>query len=384
MTGPLAGVKVLDLTRMFAGPYCTQILADLGAQVLKVEDPRTGDPTRRNLPMKNSESAYFMALNRGKRSLTMDLKSAADQELLRSLISEATVVVENFRPGVTRRLGIAPASAAELNPRLVYCSLSGFGATGPYRDHISFDLINQAMAGFIDLTGNPDGSPVRVGVPIGDMAGGLYTAMAAISGLIHVQRTGSGIWFDLALHDVLVAMLDDVVLDYSAGGAAPVRRGRFGGRGQAIGCFQARDGWVAVDVSRPGEPTRALTVLGQSVATEADPADIGAALDGAVAEWTVADIVERLTKDGIACSKVNAIDEVLAEAVTRAPGMRFGALHPAAGDIENLASPFILDGRRAGTGTVSPLLGEANDEVRARRTFPVFEEVASKAEKATT
>lgn len=377
MTLPLDGVRVLDLTRMFAGPCATAVLADLGAEVVKVEEPRIGDPTRRNLPLWGSdngegESAYFMSLNRGKRSVTLDLKSDAGAAAVRELIGTCDVLVENYRPGVMARLGLDHETLAATHPRLVYCSLSGFGATGPLRDKISFDLVNQAMAGTIDLTGDPDDRPVRIGVPVGDMAGGLYVAIAALAGLRARERTGLGSWIDLSLHDVLISLLAGVAQRYFASGEVPTRTGSRDRDLAPQGCYRASDGWLVLSAVTDEHWHSLAGILGipadddrftdARTRKQHEPAldDLLAERLGTrpVVQWTAV-----LTAAGVPAAPVRSLPDALQSALVAEGGIAFDAVHPTVGPMRNLASPLVLDGRRAGVGTTSPVLGADTDAV---------------------
>ncbi|MER5669625.1 CaiB/BaiF CoA transferase family protein [Pseudonocardia alni] len=371
MTAPLAGIRVLDLTRMFAGPCATEVLADLGADVVKVEEPRIGDPTRRNLPLWGGESAYFMSLNRGKRSIALDLKSEAGRDVLLGLVDRADVLVENFRPGVMDRLGLGHEALAQRRPGLVYCSLSGFGATGPLRDKISFDLVNQAMAGLIELTGDPDDRPVRIGVPIGDMAGGLHLCLAVLAGLHGRARTGHGCWADLALHDVLIGLLSDVAQRYLDGDEDTSRTGTRHRDLAPRGRYHARDGWLVLSAVRD-EQWRALTgVLGiarddrftdahrRKEHETALDALLGERLAGAdVATW-----VRALTAAGVPAAPVHSLADALGSPLVRDRGLATDAVHPTVGPVRTLASPLLVDGVRAGTDGASPVLGADTDAV---------------------
>lgn len=372
MAPPLHGVRVVDLTRMFAGPCATAVLADLGAEVVKVEEPRIGDPTRRNLPTWGGQSAYFMSLNRAKRSVTLDLKTAAGAAAVRELIGTCDVLVENYRPGVMARLGLDHETLGAAQPRLVYCSLSGFGATGPLRDKISFDLVNQAMAGMIDLTGDPGERPVRIGVPVGDMAGGLYLAIAALAGLRNRDRTGRGSWIDLSLHDVLISLLAGVAQRYFGTGEVPRRTGSRDRDVAPQGCYRAADGWLVLSAVHDGH-WRSLAEVLDLPATDERFADAGSrkrhepALDSllgqrlgerTVAEWTAA-----LTAAGVPAAPVHSLPEALNSALVRERRIDFDAVHPTVGPMRNLASPLVFDGRRAGVGTTSPVLGADTADV---------------------
>jgi CoA:oxalate CoA-transferase len=244
--GPLAGTLVLDLTRVLAGPYCTMVLADLGARVVKIEVPEQGDDARRIGPFVDGRSAYFGSLNRGKQSLALDLKDEADRARFERLLARADVLVENFRPGVMRRLGYAWPALHSRHPRLVLASTSGFGQTGPYADRAAYDVVVQAMGGIMSLTGHPGAAPTRVGTSIGDIAAGLFTAIGIEAALLERERSGSGTHVDVAMLDAQVAILENAIARTVATGAAP---GPIGSRHPSIAPFQAlavKDGFVVV------------------------------------------------------------------------------------------------------------------------------------------
>jgi crotonobetainyl-CoA:carnitine CoA-transferase CaiB-like acyl-CoA transferase len=368
MSLPLAGIRVLDLTRMFAGPCGTEALADLGAEVVKVEEPRIGDPTRRNLPFWGSESAYFMSLNRGKKSITLDLKSLAGKQAALDLVRSCDVLVENYRPGVMARLGLDWETLSKEHPRLVFCSLSGFGATGPLRDKISFDLVNQAMAGMIDLTGDPDQRPVRIGVPVGDMAGGLYLAVAALAALRARDRTGVGSWVDLSLHDVLISLLSNVAQRFFHTGEAPTRTGSRDRDCAPQGCYRACDGWLVFSAVTDPDWQALLKVLAlPELATDTRFATaqrrkthehlLDELLEKRLAQRTVAHWTTALVEAGLAAAPVNSLKTALESPLVAERAIIFTAEHPTVGPMRNLASPLVLDGQRAGTAGTSPVLG---------------------------
>ncbi|WP_433503107.1 CaiB/BaiF CoA transferase family protein [Pseudonocardia halophobica] len=376
MSLPLEGVRVLDLTRMFAGPCAAQVLADLGAEVVKVEEPRIGDPTRRNLPMWGDESAYFLSLNRGKRSVTLDLRTPEGHEALLRLVDRSDVLVENFRPGVLARLGLGPEELAARRPQLVCCSLSGFGATGPLRETISFDLVNQAMSGMIELTGEPGERPARIGVPIGDMAGGLYLSLAVLAGLAQRERTGQGCWVDLALHDVLITLLSDVAQRHFLTGGDTTRTGSRDRDEAPRGRFRALDGWLVLSAVRP-EHWRGLLDVLDAPELGADPrfadaasrkrheAELDAALEARLATRDLASWVRELTAAGVPAAPVNSLKDALESPLLQGGGLIVEAVHPTTGRIRTLASPLLLDGERAGGTDVSPVLGADTADVLA-------------------
>ena len=234
--GPLSGLLVVDLTRVLAGPFCTMMLADLGARVIKVEAPGTGDDARRIGPFVGGVSAYFLSLNRGKESLALDLKSAADRSLFERLLARADVLAENFRPGVMQRLGYGWETLEARYPRLVMASISGFGQTGPYAQRPSYDVIAQAMGGVMSLTGHPGTGPTRVGTSTGDITAGLFAAIGILAALAARQRSGRGARVDVSMLDAQVATLENAIARYFASGEVP---GPLGSRHPSIAPFQA-------------------------------------------------------------------------------------------------------------------------------------------------
>ena len=366
---PLAGVRVLDLTRMFAGPCATEALADLGADVIKLEKPRVGDPTRRNLPFWGEESAYFISLNRGKRSVTLDLKSPEGRDAALALAAQADIVVENYRPGVMDRLGLGADELLRRNPALVVCSLSGFGATGPLREKISFDLVNQAMAGTIDLTGDPDDRPARIGVPIGDMAGGYYTALAALAGLRAARRTGVGCHLDLALHDILVALLGSHAQAYLDTGEVPTRVGNRDRGSAPVGCYRTADAWLVLDAGDDRSWHALTELLGlpddARSAPERKAAEdkIDRVLTERFVDRTAADWATLLTAAGVAAAPVLTLAEALDSDLARDRGLAYELPDPDVGTIRNLASPIVVDGHRLGRGATVPRLGADTEAV---------------------
>jgi CoA:oxalate CoA-transferase len=223
--GPLSGLLVLDLTRVLAGPYCTMVLAELGARVIKVENPAGGDDSRRFAPFFRQRSAYFMSLNRGKESIALDFKNEADRALLLRIARRADVLVENFRPGTLERLGLGYERLRAENPRLIYAATSGFGHTGPWSRKPAYDLIVQALSGMMSITGQPGGPPTKCGTSVGDITGGLFTALGVCSALYHRERTGSGLKIDVSMLDAQIAILESAVMRYAVTGETPPAMG---------------------------------------------------------------------------------------------------------------------------------------------------------------
>ena len=240
--GPLTGITVIDLTRVLAGPYCTMVLADLGARVIKVEQPGTGDDSRAFGPFLKGRSAYFLSLNRGKESIALDLKKAEDKAVFEQLLERADVVVENFRPGTMEKLGYGFDTLHEKYPRLIYAAASGFGHTGPYSKRAAYDMVVQAMGGLMSVTGTPGAEPVRVGTSIGDITAGLFTAIGVNGALFHRATTGEALKVDVAMLDCQVAILENAIARYAATGEVA---GPIGARHPSItpfSAFKAADG----------------------------------------------------------------------------------------------------------------------------------------------
>lgn len=252
LTGPLHGFTVIDLTRVLAGPYCTLLLADLGARVIKVEQPVTGDDARQIGPFVDGDSAYFMSLNRNKESIALDLKSPEDRKIFESLLQTADVLVENFRPGTMEKLGYGWETLHARFPRLVFTSVSGFGQTGPYSKRPAYDMVVQAMGGIMSLTGHPGTPPTRVGVSIGDLGAGLYAAIGTQAALLQRSRNGEGDRVDVAMLDCQVALLENAISRMQVDGRAP---GPIGSRHPSItpfDVFRATDGWFVIAAGNDG------------------------------------------------------------------------------------------------------------------------------------
>ena len=222
---PLSGLRVVDLTRILAGPFCSMLLADMGAEVIKIETPGVGDPVRRQGVVREGLSWYFAGFNRNKRSLTLNLRHAEGRAVLKKLIAGSDVLVENFRPGVLASIGFDSARLAALNPALVYCNITGFGTSGPYRDRPSFDFVAQAMSGFMSVTGEPDGAPMRAGPPIADLVAGLYGALGVCAALVRRGRSGQGDTVGASLNNGMISMLGFLAANYLATGEQPPRTG---------------------------------------------------------------------------------------------------------------------------------------------------------------
>ncbi len=262
MSGPLAGIKVLDLSRVLAGPYCTALLADLGAEIIKLEPP-AGDDYRHIGPFKDGESALFALNNRGKKSIVLDLKNPADLKLAQELAARVDVVVENFRPGVAARLGLGAETLREANPRLIYCSISGFGQDGPFKDLPAYDLVVQAMSGLMATTGEDGGAPLKTGESIADLVAGLFASWSIMAALVSRNATGQGSTLDVAMYDALFSMLTTSHAQYFYGGVLPGRVGNRHPLSTPFGCFRTSDGLVVIAVLHAGQFQRLASLIGK-------------------------------------------------------------------------------------------------------------------------
>jgi CoA:oxalate CoA-transferase len=377
VTLPLSGLKVLDLTRVLAGPYCTMVLADLGADVVKVEAPEIGDDSRHFGPFVGAESAYFMSLNRNKRSITLNLKVGRGKDLFASLVECFDVLVENFRPGTMEKLGLGYEKLAARNPRLVYAAASGFGHTGPYRLKPAYDVVVQGMGGIMSITGHPGGPPTRVGASIGDITAGLFTTVGILAALRAREQTGKGQLVDVAMLDCQVAILENALARYEVSGQVP---GRIGNRHPSITPFSsipAADGYLIIAVGNDALWEKFCRLVNRDD-LRSDPAfhtnhdrtenwnRLEPELASVFARHTVKEWLDLLEESGIPCGPINAIDQVVADPQIRAREMVVEVQHPTAGPLKMAGSPVKLS--ESPTGWLrrpSPLLGQHTDEVLA-------------------
>lgn len=331
MTQTLQGLRILDLTRMLAGPYATMLLADLGAEVIKVEDPG-GDPMRRMGPPfePDGTSPYFVAVNRNKKSVVLDLKSSEGRRLFLRLAATADAVVDNFRAGVTERLGISHAELSLVKPDLVTCSITAFGEKGPYRDLPAFDLVLQAMGGSMSITGQPGGPPTRAGVPIGDLAGGLMAAFAVCAALLRRERTGRGEHLDISLLDAQVSLLTYVAQYYLTDGRVPGPVGSAHPSVVPYQAFQTADGWVVVAVfgdnfwppfCRAVELEHLIPRYPNNPARLAARGELLTEIEARFRQRSTAEWTRRLWQAGVPAGPVNTVDRVLSDPQVLARGM---------------------------------------------------------------
>jgi crotonobetainyl-CoA:carnitine CoA-transferase CaiB-like acyl-CoA transferase len=369
---PLQGITVVDLTRVLSGPYCTMMLADMGARVIKIEQPGKGDDTRGwGPPFLAGESSYFLSINRNKESVTLDFKSADGRALLERLIARADVLVENFRPGTLEKNGLDYAAVAARHPRLVYCSISGFGHTGPRRREAGYDAVMQAEGGLMSITGSPDGLPYRLGVAIADIVSGMFASQAITAALFARERTGSGQHADIAMLDSVVALLSYQAGIYFANGAAPPRLGNRHPTIVPYETFRASDGDFVVAVGNDDQWRRFCGVTGfvqeDRYATNRQRVEhydtLKPALDAALAANTRGHWIERLKAAGVPCGSVRDLHEVFSDPQTRARDMLVEIEHAVAGILKVTGTPMKFSATPGSVRTPPPLLGEHTDRV---------------------
>lgn len=380
MTNPRAldGIRVLDLSRILAGPWATQILADLGADVLKIEKPGVGDDTRGWGPPfvdgadGRHDAAYFFAANRNKRSITLDFTTVEGAEILQRLIPQCQIMVENFKTGGLAKYGLDYATVSRLNPSIVYCSITGFGQDGPYAQRAGYDYLVQAMGGLMSITGQPDGAPgaepLKVGVAVADLFSGMYAVTGILAALRHAERTGEGQHLDIALLDCQAAMLANQAMNYFASGEAPTRLGNAHPNITPYQVFATADGHIVLAVGNDSQfrdfcavadlrglpdDTRFSTNKSRIANRDALVALIGAAMRAK----TTADWITTLEKAGVPCGPINTIDQVFADPQIKARGMAQTISLDGGGDVTVVASPLKFSQTPVSTHTGPPALG---------------------------
>lgn len=373
--GPLAGVRILDLSRILSGPFATMVFADLGADVIKLENPRTGDDTREwGPPYQGDQSAYFLAVNRNKRGIAVDLKTARGREIALRIADQSDVVVENFRPGTSGRLGLGYDELSSRNPRLIYASISGFGQTGPFASEPGYDAIAQALSGLMSVTGEADGAPVRVGNSAADLGASMWAAIGILAALHARHTTGRGEWIDISLLDGQIASLTYLAGGYFASGIVPRR---YGSAHPSIVPYQAlrtADGHLMVAVGNDTLWQRFAPLIGLPELVDdprfaSNPKRVEnrkaliPLLEAALAAKGSGAWADELSAAGIPAGAINSIDAALAHPQVVARGMVVTADHPTAGTLRMTGSPIKLSRYTATVRRPPPELGEHTDEV---------------------
>nr|WP_272875996.1 CoA transferase [Neoroseomonas soli] len=381
-------MRVIDLTRVLAGPLAAQFLGDLGAEILKVEPPGKGDETRGFAPFVGGESHYFLGLNRGKRSLVLDLRKPEGADILRRLVATADVLVENFRPGVMERLGLGAEALMALNPRLIYCAISGFGMTGPLRDKPSFDIVTQALTGVLSVNGEPGHPPAKLGLPIGDMSGGIFGAIAILSALHERTTTGRGRLIDVSLYDGTMSLLGYLSQLAFLSGEDPRPMGSAHPSVVPYDGFPARDGTIIIACLADGFWPKLCNALGCSE-MGADPryatmalrrehrAEIEPRIAAITATRTVAEWRRLLEQHDVPHAPVLGVTAALSHPHAAAREMVVEVEHPAAGPLRMLGRPIKFPGERQAPLEPPPMLGQHTVEV-LRRELGLTEEQVEK------
>jgi crotonobetainyl-CoA:carnitine CoA-transferase CaiB-like acyl-CoA transferase len=372
--GPLTGTTVVDLTRVLAGPYCTMLLADMGAEVIKIEDPLGGDDVRRFPPFVDGWSSYFLGLNRNKKSVALDLKTPGGSDALTRLITRADVLVENFRPRSLARLGFGYDAVRAINPRLVYCSISGYGQTGP-RAHLSgYDPIIQAESGLMSITGFPNGPPTRTGIAVTDFLSGLYANQGILLALLNRVSSGTGQHVDIALFDSMLSTLSMPAGMFEATGRDPERLGNAHPSIAPYEVFQAQDGLIMICAGNDRLWRGLCEAIGQNdlsqeprFRTNADRVshrpELKGQLESVFAGLTVEDLVDRLEKRSVPCGRVRSVAEAMTDPQIRARDMLLHFDVPGHGVFRVLGNPVKMSGLRHDAPSAPPRLGEHTDAV---------------------
>jgi crotonobetainyl-CoA:carnitine CoA-transferase CaiB-like acyl-CoA transferase len=386
--GALTGVRVLDMSRVLAGPWCGQILADLGAEVIKIERPGSGDDTRGWGPpylkdrdgQDTHESAYFLGANRGKKSVTLDIATPAGQEIARRLAAQSDVLIENYKAGDLTRYRLGYEELRTLNPGLVYCSITGFGQTGPMRSVAGYDFIIQAMGGLMSVTGEaegrPGGGPLRVGVAVADLSTGMYATVAILAALFHRTRSGQGQYIDMALLDTQIAMNANMNMNYLISGRVPQRIGNAHANIVPYQVFDAADGQLVLAVGNDGQFAKFCEAAGSSLHEDArfrKNADrvrnrnvVVPLLEEIMRRRTVAEWVALLEPIGVPVGPINDLSQVFSHEQVKSRGMQLELPHPLAGAVPSVASPIRMSATPPRYEAGPPTLGQHTHEVLSR------------------
>ena len=373
--GALEGIRVLDLTRVLAGPFCTMLLGDMGAEIIKIETPGNGDDSRRYPPFIGEESAYFMNLNRNKKSIVLDLKQSKAKEILLNLVEKSDVILENFRPGTMEKLGVGYETIKARNPDIVYASISGFGHSGPYKDLPGYDIIGQAMGGIMSITGWPDSPPTRTGTAIGDVLAGLNACVGVLSGLLSVRTGGSGQKVDIALVDSVVSAMETIIQIYLVENRIPQRTGNRYEFIYPYDTFRARDGWVIIAVGNNklwevfcNAIHRPELLKDPKYRDNYDRVKAHEEVKRIVEDWTetkgVKEIVDFFLSKKIPCAPIFTVKEVVEdEHIANSRRMIREIEHPVAGPVKVIGSPVNLSETPPEVHSPAPMLGQHTESI---------------------
>ncbi|NQV55879.1 MAG: CoA transferase [Rhodospirillales bacterium] len=406
MAGPLDGIRVLDLSRVMAGPWCTQLLADLGAEIIKIERPGLGDDTRQWGPpyLKDkdgndtSEAAYYLSANRGKHSITLDIASDEGRAIVIELAEKSDIFIENFKVGDLAEKGLGYDDMSSVNPGIIYCSITGFGQTGPRASQAGYDYLVQGMGGLMSITGAADGEPgagpQRVGMAVSDLTTGMYATIGILAALHHREKTGEGQYIDLALLDTQVGWLANQAQNYFTSGVCPTRTGAWHPNVTPYQPFQTKDGYVIIAIGNDGQFRRFCKFIEREDLADEEKFSTNsnrnlnrAALAEIMGEYLLErpsrEWMEELPKIAVPCGPINSINEVFEEPQVIARNMKSELAHPLAGSMEIVGNPLNFSKTKIEYEKAPPMLGEDTDDVLARILGKNPEEIAKLKETGT-
>ena len=386
MTAPLSHIRVLDMSRILAGPWAAQTLADLGAEVIKIERPGTGDDTRAWGPPfivdsegnQTKESAYFLSANRGKKSLALDISKSDGQEILRQLVVVSDVLIENYKKGGLSQYGLGYDDLKQINPSLIYCSITGFGQTGPFSNRAGYDFLIQAMGGLMSVTGEPDGKPgsgpQKIGVALTDILTGLYTNIAALSALSQRERSGKGYHIDMSLLDVTTASMANQAMNYLVTGEAPNRMGNAHPNIVPYEAFEASDQFLIIAVGNDGQFQRFVEIAGHAELAKDERFSTNAArvknrkilipiIQKFMKQRNSKEWIVELEKVGVPCGPINNLKQVFEHPQVKARDMKMELSHPLAGSVPQVANPIRFVGKNLEYKGAPPTLGQHTEEI---------------------
>lgn len=374
MGQPLAGLKVIDLTSFLSGPFCTMLLGDMGAEVIKIEEPKAGDANRSSRPSIKGEGAYFLYANRNKKSITLNLREEEGRKILIQLAKDADVFVENYRPQVKKRLKIDYPALSEINPRLIYCSISGFGQTGPWSERPGFDQIAQGMSGLMSVTGFPEYGPTRVGVAIGDSVCGIFAAYGILAALLEREKSGQGQFLETSLLEGLVSVLGFQAAKYFATGEIPLPQGNDHAVNAPYGTYRTKDVYINIATATKKMWEILCQILGMTdlmndprFLKDADRVknkkELRELMEEQLASKTSAEWVEILNQEGIPCGTINTIDQVFQDKQVLHQQMLLEVDHLTAGKIKMIGFPVKMERTPAHISLPPPVLGQHNHEI---------------------
>lgn len=371
---PLAGIKVLDLTRVYSGPYCTMMLADLGADVIKIEKQVDGDDTRTFMPVKEGESGYFTYLNRNKKSIALNLKEDEGIEIIKELAKKSDIVVENFSPGVVSRLGIGYEDLKQVNPKIIYGSISGFGQTGPYKSKPAYDVVCQAMGGFMALTGEKDGKPYKLGPSIVDASAGIHMAFALMSALYYREKTGIGQFIDVGMMDTAFSTLENFVVTKTLTGEAPTRNGNANLGSAPFNSYKTKNGYVTIAVANNNLFNKLAVAMNkenllreprykENYLRKINEHDLNITIEEWTSQYTTKEVCDILDAANVPVGPILGIDELVEDPHLKSRGMLVEIDHPILGNVVYPGNPLKFSESNNLKFESAPLLGEHGEEI---------------------